>query len=80
MNQKTEVVDYLQQHGSITPLEALRELGCFRLAARIKDLENEGFVIPREPVVMASQRVNAVGKKTGRRVRFTRYLRPVVWP
>jgi len=73
MNQKTEVVDYLQQHGSITPLEALRELGCFRLAARIKDLENEGFVIPREPVV-------AVGKKTGRRVRFTRYLRPVVWP
>jgi len=73
MAQKAEIVDYLQQHGSITPIEALRELGCFRLAARIHDLEREGFVIPREPVV-------ATGKKTGRKVHFTRYLRPVAWP
>ena len=69
MTQTDAILDYLNRYGSITPLDALREIGCFRLAARIKDLENKGYTIPREP-----ERV--VGKKTGRKTTITRYLRP----
>jgi hypothetical protein len=34
---------YLKAYGSITPLEALRDLGIMRLGARIYDLEHNGM-------------------------------------
>ena len=33
--------------GSITPLEALRDFGCYRLASRISDLKKEGLNIKK---------------------------------
>lgn len=36
----------------ITPLDALREAGCFRLAARISDLRAQGHVITSEMVTL----------------------------
>ena len=69
MTQTEAVLDYLNQYGSITPLEALREIGCFRLAARIHDLEKKGYTIPRNTVTVT-------GKKTGRKVKISRYYRP----
>jgi hypothetical protein len=45
MTDKVRVLDYLEAHGSITPLEALNELGCYRLGARIWDLRNDGHTI-----------------------------------
>jgi len=71
MTQTQEVLIYLERHGSITPLDALREIGCFRLAARIHDLESQGHYIPRRTK-------KVVGKKTGKVVRITEYLRPLV--
>lgn len=47
LSQNNEVLIYLQQHGSITPMEALREIGCFRLGARIWDLKQQGHDIRR---------------------------------
>lgn len=38
MSQEKDILGYLQRHGSISPLEALDQFGCFRLAARIADL------------------------------------------
>ena len=38
MSQEKQILGYLQSRGSISPLEALEEFGCFRLAARIADL------------------------------------------
>jgi hypothetical protein len=73
MTQAQEILQYINLHGSITPLDALRELGCFRLAARIYDLEQEGYVFPRETV-------KAKGVRTGKVVRFTRYKRPSTVP
>lgn len=35
----------MKERGSISPVEALACHGIFRLAARIKDLRNEGFKI-----------------------------------
>lgn len=44
--QKEMCLDYLQRHGSITPLEALNAFGCFRLSAIIYELRHEdGYVI-----------------------------------
>jgi hypothetical protein len=38
MSQEKDILGYLQRNGSISPLEALEQFGCFRLAARINDL------------------------------------------
>jgi len=48
--QSQELLQYLQEHGSIQPMQALSELGIYRLAARIYDLEQQGHVIPRSMV------------------------------
>lgn len=40
----------MTEFGSITQLEALRDLGCFRLASRINDLKKKGYKIRREMV------------------------------
>jgi hypothetical protein len=44
-NQKDACLAYLEEHDSITPLEALHEFGCFRLAAVIARLRDEGHII-----------------------------------
>lgn len=45
-----QVLHYLQQHGSITPMQALNELGCYRLGARIWELRDAGYPIDTETV------------------------------
>ena len=37
----------MKDYGSITAAEAMSEFGCYRLAARISDLKNEGYEINR---------------------------------
>ena len=41
-------LDYLERHGSITPLEALTAFNSFRLAALICNLRKAGYVIKTE--------------------------------
>lgn len=43
--QNDRVLTMLKAGKTITPLEALQELSVFRLAARVKDLRNEGYDI-----------------------------------
>lgn len=45
VSQKDAIWQYMQEHGQITPMDALREFGCFRLGARIWDLERDGKMI-----------------------------------
>lgn len=40
MSQAQQIYKYMKEVGGITSLEAIRELGCTRLAARISDLED----------------------------------------
>ena len=40
-----QILAYMERHGSITPLDALREFGCMRLSARILDLRKLGWNI-----------------------------------
>ena len=65
MNQEKRVLDYMEEFGSITALEALRDLGIMRLASRISDLKGRGYNI-----VMEYERgVNRYGEKT----KYARY-------
>ncbi len=45
MNQTDQIRTALLAGRELTPLDALEEFGCFRLAARIKDLRQEGLDI-----------------------------------
>ena len=40
-----QIVDYMKQFGSINPLQALEDIGCFRLASRISDLRKQRYPI-----------------------------------
>ena len=44
MSQKTAILDMLKR-GPVTPLDALSKLGCFRLAARVRELREDGYPI-----------------------------------
>ncbi len=44
-SQKEQILAYIEEHGSITPLEAQRLYGCMRLGARIWDLRHDGYNI-----------------------------------
>lgn len=48
MTQKEMILRYLQENGSITQAEAVTEIGCYRLGARIWDLKADGYDIRRE--------------------------------
>lgn len=45
MSQTQQILSHLRQHGAITPIEALRKYGCFRLGARVYDLKRDGHDI-----------------------------------
>ena len=46
--QAERILDYIDEFGSITQLDALRDLGCMRLASRISDLKRKGYVFDSE--------------------------------
>ena len=39
------IIDYINQFGAITPLEAMQHLGIMRLASRVSDLRKSGYII-----------------------------------
>lgn len=66
MTQCEEILEYLRENGSITPLEAMQEFGCMRLAARISDLREQGVSIRR---IMAKSK-----NRKGQPVAFAKYI------
>lgn len=54
------VIDYIREFGSITPLDALRDLGVMRLASRISELKAKGYKIEKKPETV----LNRWGNKT----------------
>lgn len=48
MTQDEKILSFMKENGSITPLEAMAEFGCMRLAARIADLRSQGIAITRK--------------------------------
>ena len=66
MNQIQTVLTHLEQHGSITPLEAMERHGIMRLGARIYDLRRMGYKITRISVYSVN--------RYGNWVRYARYV------
>ena len=50
ITQDERVLEYMQKFGSITTLEAFRDLGITRLSAKIYDLKKQGHVIVDEMI------------------------------
>ena len=48
ISQCDKILEYIKLHGSITPLDAVKHIGCMRLAARISDLKKLGYNIKTE--------------------------------
>lgn len=44
-SQNFQILQYLKSGKSLTPVDALRLFGCFRLSARIYDLKKDGHNI-----------------------------------
>ena len=65
MTQTQLVKRFIDNNGSITPLQAMSNFGIMRLAARIKDLEKEGMEF-RKTMVCDMNRF-------GQPVRFMKY-------
>lgn len=65
MTQCEKILDYMRVNGSITPLDALREFGCMRLASRITDLKARGYDI--------TSKMESNKNRYGDTVRYARY-------
>nr|DAM62032.1 MAG TPA: helix-turn-helix domain protein [Caudoviricetes sp.] len=65
VSQKDMVLDYIREFGSITPIDAFRDLGVTRLAAKIFELKKDGHDI--EKVIETSK------NRFGNRTRYARY-------
>ena len=64
--QTTKILAHLKKYESITPLDALREYGCMRLASRINDLKNMGYCI--------TKKMESYKNRDGETVRYARYF------
>ena len=49
------IEEYLDTYGEITPLEAMRDLGIYRLASRICQMKKSGLKIKSEMVSVATR-------------------------
>jgi len=67
MTQKERIRKYLDDFGSITPLEATRELGILRLGARIHEMIQAG-----EPII---KEMESAPNRYGQTTRYARYRR-----
>lgn len=55
-SQNAQVYRFMREQGRINALQAVNQLGCFRLASRIYDLKREGYNIATEIKSMSDGR------------------------
>lgn len=48
INQRQRIINYIREFGSISSLEAYRDLGVTQLGARIKELKEQGYEFKTE--------------------------------
>ena len=65
MTQKQLIIQYMEDFGSITTIEAFTDLGITKLTTRISELRRDGFVI-------ASNKIHKKNRY-GKPVTFNRY-------
>lgn len=63
--QKDRILDYMDEFGSISALEAFRDLGVSQLSARLVELEKRGYRF--------NKKQESSTNRYGERVYYTRY-------
>lgn len=69
MTQHKAIMDYIEKHGSITPMQAFSDLGITKLATRVSELIQSGQQIKKVPMTVKS--------RYGGTVRYMRYEKAV---
>lgn len=64
-SQCDRILRYIDENGSITQLQALKEFGCMRLASRMSDLKKRGYPVEK--------RMETAKNRYGEPVRYARY-------
>jgi 3'-phosphoadenosine 5'-phosphosulfate sulfotransferase len=65
MTQREAIIDYINQFGSITPMEAFADLGITKLATRVSEMKNDGITLKHESIKCKT--------RLGRTTHYTRY-------
>ena len=65
MTQTEKIIEYIQENGSITPVDALKEIGCMRLASRMCDIKKMGYAV--------NKKMETATNRNGERVMYARY-------
>lgn len=65
MTQTEKIIEYIQENGSITPLDALKEIGCMRIASRMCDIKKMGYAV--------NKKMETATNRNGERVMYARY-------
>lgn len=65
MTQREQIIDYLNQFGSITPMEAFADLGITKLATRISEMRKDGKEFRIETVKSTN--------RFGKAIRYAKY-------
>lgn len=65
MTQTEKILRHMEEYGSITPYDALKEYGCMRLASRICDIKRAGVAVTKE--------IETSRNRYGEPVRYARY-------
>jgi hypothetical protein len=66
MTQKEEILQYIKEHGSITPMGAFYDLGITKLSTRVGEMRKKGI----EFEIVIEKRRNKYNTRT---VRYARY-------
>ena len=69
MNQHKAILDYLEAHGSISPMQAFSDLGITKLSTRISEMIQRGYAFKKIP----TEGTNRYGEP----VRYMRYEKAV---
>ena len=54
-SQNQRIIDYINEFGSITQIQALSDLGVMRLASRISDLKKLGYPVESEMITVKNR-------------------------
>ena len=66
MTQRELIIQYLNDFGSITPMEAFRDLGITKLATRISEMKRDGMMFKQELVTSKN--------RYGKNVQYMKYM------
>lgn len=48
MTQNERIIQYIKEFGSITPMEAFRDLGVTKLATRVSEMSRDGIAFEKQ--------------------------------